>query len=62
MNTHVPQNIHVGVDTGKAKLDSYIRPLDLIFTTIEDLPQNHAKRFNSLTLATGSQFTCFISL
>lgn len=32
MNTNTLQNINVGVDTGKANLDIYIRPLDIFFT------------------------------
>jgi transposase len=36
MNTNTLQNIHVGVDTGKSKLDIYIRPLDIFFTVSND--------------------------
>ncbi|RQW63712.1 IS110 family transposase, partial [Vibrio viridaestus] len=32
MNTNTLQNLNVGVDTGKANLDIYIRPLDIFFT------------------------------
>lgn len=30
MNTNTLQNINVGVDTGKANLDIYIRPFDIV--------------------------------
>ena len=36
MNAHTHQNINVGVDTGKTKLDIYIRPLDIFFTVSND--------------------------
>ena len=36
MNAHSHQNINVGVDTGKTKLDIYIRPLDIFFTVSND--------------------------
>ncbi len=32
MNTYTLQNINIGVDTGKAQLDIFIRPLNLFFT------------------------------
>ena len=32
MNTNTLQNINIGVDTGKAQLDIFIRPLNLFFT------------------------------
>lgn len=36
MNTNTLQNINVGVDTGKAQLDIYIRPLDIYFNVTND--------------------------
>ncbi len=36
MNTNTLQNINVGVDTGKANLDIYIRPVDIFFTVSND--------------------------
>ena len=36
MNTYSHQSINVGVDTGKANLDIYIRPLDIFFTVSND--------------------------
>ncbi|CAH9067538.1 IS110 family transposase ISPtu2 [Pseudoalteromonas sp. CIP111854] len=36
MKTNTEQNINVGVDTGKFKLDIYIRPLGLYFTVDND--------------------------
>jgi len=36
MNTYAHQSINVGVDTGKANLDIYIRPLDIFFTVSND--------------------------
>ncbi|OZT82042.1 IS110 family transposase, partial [Vibrio sp. 03_296] len=36
MNTNTLQNINVGVDTGKANLDIYIRPFDIFFTVSND--------------------------
>ncbi len=36
MNNRTLQNINVGVDTGKSKLDIYIRPLDIFFTVSND--------------------------
>ncbi len=36
MNTNTLQNINVGVDTGKANLDIYIRPHDIFFTVSND--------------------------
>ncbi|BDU37344.1 IS110 family RNA-guided transposase [Vibrio nigripulchritudo] len=32
MNTNTLQNINIGVDTGKAQLDIFVRPLNLFFT------------------------------
>ena len=36
MNTNTLQNINIGVDTGKAQLDIFIRPLNLFFTVSND--------------------------
>lgn len=36
MNTNTLQSINVGVDTGKAQLDIYIRPLDIFFSVPND--------------------------
>lgn len=36
MNIKTNQNINVGVDTGKAQLDIYVRPLDIYFTVPND--------------------------
>lgn len=36
MNTKTNQSINIGVDTGKFKLDIYIRPLDIYFTVSND--------------------------
>lgn len=36
MNTNIHQNINIGVDTGKAQLDIFIRPLDIYFTVPND--------------------------
>ncbi len=36
MNTKNIQNINTGVNTGKAQLDIYIRPLDIFFSVPND--------------------------
>ena len=36
MNTANNQKVNIGVDTGKANLDIYIRPLDIFFTVTND--------------------------
>jgi hypothetical protein len=54
-------SIHVVDSTGKVILHKSVTRSNLL-TTIANIPQNHAKRFNSLTLATGSQFTHLIPL
>lgn len=41
MNTKVNQNINIGVDTGKAQLDIFIRPLDICLT-VKNSPEGIA--------------------